>query len=100
MFLDFLLSRICPSYLYSLGQVSCGQCHSAAVTDDGKLFTWGNSSYGRLGHGDREDQLKPKLVSGLLRKILGEYLKMVFMDIEAVYDIMLLLYVLYTMHTL
>ncbi len=32
------------------------------VTGKGKVFTWGSGSHGRLGHGDRANQLKPKLV--------------------------------------
>ena len=32
----------------------------------GELYTWGKGRYGRLGHGDSDDQLKPKLVEALL----------------------------------
>ena len=32
----------------------------------GELYTWGKGRYGRLGHGDSEDQTKPKLVEALL----------------------------------
>jgi E3 ubiquitin-protein ligase HERC2 len=46
--------------------------HSAAVTEDGKLYTWGSSSYGRLGHGDREDLNVPKQVSSISSKIIVE----------------------------
>ena len=32
----------------------------------GELYTWGKGRYGRLGHGDSDDQPKPKLVEALL----------------------------------
>lgn len=48
---------------YEIVDVACGGAHSAAITSSGQLFTWGKGRYGRLGHGDSEDQLKPKLVS-------------------------------------
>ena len=33
--------------------LACGADHCAAVTDDGGLLTWGESTHGQLGHGDR-----------------------------------------------
>lgn len=42
--------------------VAAGGAHSACVTAAGDLYTWGKGRYGRLGHSDSEDQLKPKLV--------------------------------------
>lgn len=32
--------------------IAAGSNHSAAVTDEGALYTWGKGSYGRLGHGE------------------------------------------------
>jgi len=45
--------------------VAAGGAHSACVTAAGDLYTWGKGRYGRLGHSDSEDQLKPKLVEAL-----------------------------------
>ena len=47
---------------------SAGFYHSAAVTEDGALFTWGRGQAytGRptgLGHGDVADRLRPTLVA-------------------------------------
>lgn len=33
-------------------QLATGASYSAAVTEDGLLFTWGKGAYGRLGHGE------------------------------------------------
>ena len=43
--------------------IACGSGHSAAVTSNGELYTWGQGDHGRLGHGDEVIQTKPKLVS-------------------------------------
>ncbi|KAK5650580.1 hypothetical protein RI129_001609 [Pyrocoelia pectoralis] len=51
---------------YEIVDIACGGAHSAAITSSGQLFTWGKGRYGRLGHGDSEDQLKPKLIEALL----------------------------------
>ncbi|XP_077868707.1 E3 ubiquitin-protein ligase HERC2-like [Saccoglossus kowalevskii] len=45
--------------------IACGSSHSAAITSDGALYTWGLGEYGRLGHGDNTTQLKPKQVKTL-----------------------------------
>ncbi|XP_065224595.1 probable E3 ubiquitin-protein ligase HERC1 isoform X2 [Planococcus citri] len=42
--------------------INAGYRHSAAVTDDGELYTWGEGNYGRLGHGDSNAQYVPTLV--------------------------------------
>ena len=33
-------------------QVAAGNAHSIALTDDGKIFTWGRNDAGQLGHSD------------------------------------------------
>lgn len=43
--------------------IAAGGAHSACITSNGELYTWGKGRYGRLGHGDSEDQARPKLVS-------------------------------------
>ncbi|RLU17868.1 hypothetical protein DMN91_010107 [Ooceraea biroi] len=45
--------------------IACGGHHSAAITSAGWLYTWGKGRYGRLGHGDSDDQLRPKVVEVL-----------------------------------
>ena len=39
--------------------VATGDHHAAAVVADGSLYTWGLGQNGRLGHGDRRQQLRP-----------------------------------------
>lgn len=48
--------------------VACGTWHSALATSNGKLFTFGDGTFGVLGHGDEESVWYPKevqLLSGL-----------------------------------
>ena len=42
--------------------ISCGSSHSTVIVDNKRLYTWGSGEFGRLGHGDEEVQLLPKLV--------------------------------------
>ena len=42
--------------------VAAGELHSAAITEDGDLYTWGDGFCGQLGHGDKRPQLEPKQV--------------------------------------
>ena len=46
-------------------QVSCGPYHSAAVSLDGMLYTWGDGLCGKLGHSDWESYNTPKPVEAL-----------------------------------
>lgn len=43
-------------------RISCGENFSAALSKDGKLYTWGYGDEGQLGHGMRKDVRAPKLV--------------------------------------
>ncbi|KAK7467957.1 hypothetical protein BaRGS_00036800 [Batillaria attramentaria] len=45
--------------------ISAGYRHSAAVTEEGELYTWGEGDYGRLGHGDKASCTVPKLVKDI-----------------------------------
>lgn len=45
-------------------QVAAGKCFSMALTDDGKLFTWGRGSRGALGHNNTLDVDLPREVPG------------------------------------
>ena len=46
-------------------QVSCGGFHTAVVTEDGYLFTFGGGEHGQLGHNDRVNKVKPTMVQAL-----------------------------------
>nr|XP_053648636.1 probable E3 ubiquitin-protein ligase HERC1 isoform X3 [Cherax quadricarinatus] len=54
--------------------VSAGYRHSACVTQEGELYTWGEGDYGRLGHGDSTSRNVPTLVrdiSGVGQVVCG-----------------------------
>ncbi|XP_061393835.1 regulator of chromosome condensation [Musca vetustissima] len=42
--------------------VSCGEAQSFALTDDGKLYSWGMGSNHQLGTGSDDDALEPVLI--------------------------------------
>mmetsp|Transcript_9110 Transcript_9110/g.23056 ORF Transcript_9110/g.23056 Transcript_9110/m.23056 type:complete len:650 (+) Transcript_9110:250-2199(+) len=46
-------------------QVTCGSYHTAAVTQNGSLYTWGGGMYGKLGHGNEVGHSTPKRVEAL-----------------------------------
>ncbi len=46
-------------------QVAAGETHSAALDSAGTVWTWGDGSYGRLGHGDDITLLHPKRIASL-----------------------------------
>ena len=51
------------SVYVSTSKVSTGACHTAIITNEGKLYTFGYGKNGQLGTGDREGRLYPTLIS-------------------------------------
>jgi alpha-tubulin suppressor-like RCC1 family protein len=51
--------------LCRVSQVSCGPYHAAAIGSDGRLFTWGDGLFGKLGHGDHCSAFSPRFVTTL-----------------------------------
>ncbi|PON93631.1 Regulator of chromosome condensation (RCC1) family with FYVE zinc finger domain-containing protein [Trema orientale] len=45
--------------------IACGSQHAVLITKQKQLFSWGEGSGGRLGHGDEADVPHPKLIDGL-----------------------------------
>ena len=43
--------------------VAAGGYHSAATTEEGRLYTWGSNFYGQLGHGDETRRFLPSAVA-------------------------------------
>jgi Regulator of chromosome condensation (RCC1) repeat len=50
--------------------VSAGELHSAAVTEQGDVYTWGDGFCGQLGHADKRPQVLPKQVMALGEEIV------------------------------
>ncbi|KAI3460481.1 hypothetical protein Pfo_017144 [Paulownia fortunei] len=48
-----------------VAMVTCGPWHTALITSTGQLFTFGDGSFGVLGHGNRENVLYPREVESL-----------------------------------
>ncbi|XP_010265064.1 PREDICTED: uncharacterized protein LOC104602902 [Nelumbo nucifera] len=48
-----------------VASISCGPWHTAAVTSSGQLFTFGEGTFGALGHGDRSSTSIPREVESL-----------------------------------
>jgi len=46
--------------------VAAGDEHAVALTEEGKVFTWGNGSDGRLGHNDQECKVVPAVLCNKL----------------------------------
>ncbi|XP_039074363.1 probable E3 ubiquitin-protein ligase HERC6 isoform X1 [Hyaena hyaena] len=45
--------------------ISCGHEHTAVLTQNGKVFTFGDNSYGQLGHSPPAEKTGPQLMEGI-----------------------------------
>ncbi|KAL6911745.1 hypothetical protein ACP4OV_000550 [Aristida adscensionis] len=54
-----------PSDGITVLKVACGQWHSAIISSSGQLFTYGDGTFGVLGHGDTRTIARPKEVESL-----------------------------------
>ncbi|KAM4565993.1 putative E3 ubiquitin-protein ligase HERC4 isoform 2-T2 [Odontesthes bonariensis] len=48
-----------------VSSISCGESHTAVLTKDGKVFTFGEGSNGQLGHNSSNNEVMPRQVDGL-----------------------------------
>ncbi|KAF7815663.1 PH, RCC1 and FYVE domains-containing protein 1 [Senna tora] len=64
--MDSLLPKALESaVVLDVQNIACGGRHAALVTKQGEMFSWGEESGGRLGHGVDSDVLHPKLIEAL-----------------------------------
>lgn len=45
--------------------IYCGSAHTAVLTADGEVFTWGSNNFGQLGNGETNDKFYPVKVMNL-----------------------------------
>ncbi|XP_057543736.1 RCC1 domain-containing protein RUG3, mitochondrial isoform X2 [Amaranthus tricolor] len=48
-----------------LVQIACGGYHSLALTEDGKVLSWGHGGHGQLGHYSNQNQKVPTVIEAL-----------------------------------
>ncbi|OVA01155.1 FYVE zinc finger [Macleaya cordata] len=64
--MDSLLPKALESaVVLDVQNIACGGRHAALVTKQGEIFSWGEESGGRLGHGVDSDVSHPKLIDAL-----------------------------------
>ncbi|KAI5603897.1 hypothetical protein POPTR_001G276900v4 [Populus trichocarpa] len=64
--MDSLLPKALESaVVLDVQNIACGGQHAALVTKQGEIFSWGEESGGRLGHGVDSDVLHPQLIEAL-----------------------------------
>ena len=60
------MTSIVALHSYYVKAVFCGGAHTAALSVDHRMYTWGLGTSGQLGHGDMASRLVPTEVSSLL----------------------------------
>ncbi|XP_063773192.1 probable E3 ubiquitin-protein ligase HERC3 isoform X2 [Pseudophryne corroboree] len=63
--------RVCPCHVKPLRSqkvvyISCGEEHTAVLTKNGGLFTFGAGGYGQLGHDSLHNEINPRRVLELM----------------------------------
>ncbi|XP_051238205.1 probable E3 ubiquitin-protein ligase HERC4 [Dicentrarchus labrax] len=71
--------------------VSCGKDHTAILTKDGAVFTFGSGKCGQLGHNSSRDELRPRLVAELwgakiIKIACGRHHTLVLTDSKKLYS--------------
>lgn len=62
----WLPRKVCgPLDGVTIAKVACGEWHTAIVTFSGQLFTYGDGTFGVLGHGNLQNVFQPKEVESL-----------------------------------
>nr|GEZ68102.1 hypothetical protein [Tanacetum cinerariifolium] len=51
--------------------IAAGEAHTLALTGDGKVYSWGRGTFGRLGNASEVDQLIPTKIDFHVNKILA-----------------------------
>ncbi|KAM9325224.1 putative E3 ubiquitin-protein ligase HERC4 [Gastrophryne carolinensis] len=69
--------RYVPSLLKSLRSqkivyISCGEDHTAALTKEGGVFTFGAGGYGQLGHNSTNHEVNPRKVFELMGSVVTQ----------------------------
>ncbi|XP_033140913.1 PH, RCC1 and FYVE domains-containing protein 1 isoform X1 [Brassica rapa] len=63
---DALLPKTLESTIVLDAQnIACGRCHAVLVTKQGEIFSWGEGTGGKLGHGLEKDTHQPKFISSV-----------------------------------
>jgi len=56
--------------VYRKGMISAGLYHTVLLREDGRVYCWGDNSYGQLGTGTTENEESPTLVPDLVNIVM------------------------------